>query len=78
MLAQFDGIEGKDINDSLVPFLVFTLDLPEIFIDAVSAIIRTCLQRYFPEDFMENGFDYVLLKLALPESITDQVWAATQ
>lgn len=71
MLAQFDGIDGQDIKDSLAPFIVFTLDLPEIFIDAVSAIIRTFLQRFFPEDFKESDFDYVLLKLTLPDIITD-------
>lgn len=71
MLAQFDGIEGRDIKDSLMPFIVFTIDLPDFFIDAVSAIIRTFLHRNFPEDFVENGFDYVLLKITLPDSITD-------
>lgn len=71
MLAQFDGIDGQDMKDSLAPFVVFTIDMPEIFIDAVSAIIRTSLQRFFPLDFKEINFDYVLLKLTLPDIITD-------
>jgi len=75
LLAQFGGIKDQGRNVSIVPFLVFTIDMPRIFMDAVCAIIRTFFQRMYPEDFYESVFEYVLLKFMLPDSITSQVWA---
>lgn len=52
--------------------LVFTIDLPEIFICSVAAIIRTYLQNNYREDFfVERNFNYELLRVELPHSITD-------
>ena len=53
-----------------MPYLVFTIDMPRIFMDAVCAIIRTFFQRMYTEDFYESVFEYVLLKFQLPDSIT--------
>jgi hypothetical protein len=61
-----------------MPFLVFTIDMPRIFVDAVCAIIRTFFQRMNTEDFYERAFEYALLKFELPDSITQRVWAVNQ
>ena len=78
LLAQFDGIKGQGRNRSLMPFLVFTIDMPVIFMDAVCAIIRTFFQRMYTDDFYEGTFEYLLLKYQLPDSITQRVWAVNQ
>ena len=54
-----------------MPFVVFTIDMPAIFMDTVCAMIRGYFHHVYPEDFfIEKTFDYELLKMNLPMSIT--------
>jgi hypothetical protein len=42
LLAQFDGVgQNNDKEVSLIPFIVFTIDMPAIFMDTVCAMIRS-------------------------------------
>ena len=42
MLAQFDGVgQNYDREVSLMPFVVFTIDMPALFMDTVCAMIRS-------------------------------------
>ena len=76
MLALCHGIPvGNNRMNLLTPFLVFTIDIPEIFIASVSSMIRTYLHYSMSEDFFHSStFDYELLKMDLPDIITDREW----
>ena len=42
LLSQFDGIGDIDNKDvSLMPFVVFTIDMPALYMDTVCAMIRS-------------------------------------
>jgi hypothetical protein len=42
LLSQFDGIGDNDNKDvSLMPFVVFTIDMPALYMDTVCAMIRS-------------------------------------
>lgn len=80
LLAQFDGVGHSDQRlVALMPFLVFTIDMPIIFMDTVCSMIRSYFHHVYPEDFFnEKTFDYELLKMNLPRSITEKVWVVNQ
>jgi hypothetical protein len=57
-------------------FLVFTIEIPAILIDTEIAMTIIYFHYVLPEDyFIETTIDYELLKMNLPLSITQQVWA---
>ena len=80
LLAQSDGVgHHYDKEVSLMPFVVFTIDMPAQFMDTVCAMIRSYFQHVYPEDyFIDKTFEYELLRMNLPQSITDQIWAVNQ
>jgi hypothetical protein len=43
LLSQFDGVGDNDDNKdvSLMPFVVFTIDMPALYMDTVCAMIRS-------------------------------------
>jgi len=42
LLSQFDGVGENDNKDvSLMPFAVFTIDIPALYMDTVCAMIRS-------------------------------------
>jgi len=42
LLSQFDGVGGNYNKDvSLMPFVVFTIDMPALYMDTVCAMIRS-------------------------------------